>query len=88
VFERNIVLIFAANRAIEWLTMARIVGAPRTLAIKRQEFIGGGPAHRPRAGIILRHILPTDSGPVAVYVTLTIPVVILAGKPCPSSPRR
>jgi oligopeptide transport system permease protein len=31
-----------------------------------------------RAGIIVRHIVPNLLGPVVVYVTLTIPAVILA----------
>ncbi len=78
IFERNIFLIFAAIGAIEWLTMARIVRG-QTLTLKNKEFIEaaraagvGSPA------IIRRHILPNVIGPVAVYVTLTIPVVILA----------
>jgi len=78
VFERNIVLIFAAIGAIEWLTMARIVRG-QTLAIKGKEFIEAARASGvSRRAIILRHILPNVIGPVAVYVTLTIPVVILA----------
>ncbi|QYJ02396.1 ABC transporter permease subunit [Thalassovita mediterranea] len=78
VFGRNIILIFAAIGAVEWLTMSRIVRG-QTLAIKGKEFIEAaraagvsGPA------IIRRHILPNVVGPVAVYVTLTIPVVIMA----------
>ena len=78
VFERNIFLIFAAIGAIEWLTMARIVRG-QTLAIKGKEFIEAARAAGvPRRDIIIRHILPNVIGPVAVYVTLTIPVVILA----------
>jgi oligopeptide transport system permease protein len=78
VFERNIVLIFAAIGAIEWLTMARIVRG-QTLAIKGKEFIEAARASGvSRRAIIMRHILPNVIGPVAVYVTLTIPVVILA----------
>ncbi|MEZ5946349.1 MAG: ABC transporter permease subunit [Hyphomonas sp.] len=78
VFERNIILIFAAIGAIEWLTMARIVRG-QTLAIKGKEFIEAARAAGvSRKDIILRHILPNVIGPVAVYVTLTIPVVILA----------
>ncbi|KCZ88910.1 ABC transporter permease subunit [Hyphomonas johnsonii] len=78
VFERNIVLIFAAIGAIEWLTMARIVRG-QTLAIKGKEFIEAARAAGvSRRAIIIRHILPNVIGPVAVYVTLTIPVVILA----------
>lgn len=78
VFGRNIFLIFAAIGAIEWLTMARIVRG-QTLAIKSKEFIEAARAAGvPRLAMIRRHILPNVIGPVAVYVTLTIPVVILA----------
>lgn len=77
VFGRSIFLIFLAIGAIEWLTMARIVRG-QTLALKEKEFVeaaraaGVGPM-----GIITRHILPNLLGPVAVYVTLTLPIVIL-----------
>ncbi len=78
VFERNIVLIFAAIGAIEWLTMSRIVRG-QTLAIRGKEFIEAARAAGvSQIGIITRHILPNVIGPVAVYVTLTVPVVILA----------
>ncbi len=78
VFHRNFYLLFVAIGAIEWLTMARIVRG-QTLSIKQKEFIEAA-----RAGgvgtfnIILRHIVPNVMGPVVVYVTLTIPAVILA----------
>jgi len=78
VFERNIFLIFAAIGAIEWLTMARIVRG-QTLALKGKEFIEAARAAGvSRGAMIRRHVLPNVIGPVAVYVTLTIPVVILA----------
>src|SRR6266851_202524 len=74
---RSIVLIFVAIGAVEWLTMARIVRG-QTLSIKRREFIeaalAGGVS---TAKIIRRHIIPNSVGPVIVYVTLTIPQVIL-----------
>jgi oligopeptide transport system permease protein len=62
---------------VEWLTMARIVRG-QTLSIKQKEFIEAA-----RAGgvssfsIIRRHIIPNVVGPVVVYVTLTVPGVIL-----------
>ena len=78
VFGRNIILIFAAIGAVEWLTMSRIVRG-QTLALKNMEFIEAARATGvPFFTIIRRHILPNVVGPVAVYVTLTIPVVILA----------
>ena len=78
VFGQNIFLIFAAIGAIEWLTMARIVRG-QTLAIKNREFIEAARAAGvSQVDMIRRHVLPNVIGPVAVYVTLTIPVVILA----------
>ena len=77
VFDRNFILLFVAIGAVEWLTMARIVRG-QTLSIKQKEFIeaaraaGVGPS-----GIITRHVIPNVVGPVVVYVTLTVPTVIL-----------
>ncbi len=76
-FGRNIYLIFIAIGAINWLDMARIVRG-QTLSLKRKEFIEAAIAcgvSTPR--IILRHIVPNLLGIVVVYVTLTIPQVIL-----------
>lgn len=76
-FGRNIVLIFVAIGAINWLDMARIVRG-QTLSLKSREFIEAaraGGVSTPR--IIRRHIVPNLLGVVAVYVTLTIPQVIL-----------
>ena len=76
-FGRNIVLMFAALGAVEWLTMARIVRG-QALSIKRREFIEAAHAGGVRTSkIIRRHIVPNTVGPVIVYVTLTIPRVIL-----------
>lgn len=77
-FGSNIVLIFVAIGAVEWLTMSRIVRG-QTLSLKQKEFIEAARAAGLGQGaIILRHIVPNLLGPVVVYVTLTIPAVILA----------
>lgn len=77
-FGSNIVLIFVAIGAVEWLTMSRIVRG-QTLTLKHKEFVEAARASGvSRAGIIARHIVPNLLGPVVVYVTLTIPAVILA----------
>ncbi|MDZ4371861.1 MAG: ABC transporter permease subunit, partial [Phenylobacterium sp.] len=77
-FGSNIVLIFVAIGAVEWLTMSRIVRG-QTLTLKNKEFVEAArAAGLGRGGIILRHIVPNLLGPVVVYVTLTIPAVILA----------
>jgi oligopeptide transport system permease protein len=76
-FGRNFFLMFLAIGCIEWLTMARIVRG-QTLTLKNKEFIE---AARAAGGstwsIITRHIMPNVLGVVIVYVTLTIPQVIM-----------
>ena len=77
VFGRSIFLIFLAIGAVEWMTMARIVRG-QTLMLKQKEFVEAARAAGVKPlGIVVRHILPNLLGPVAVYVTLTMPVVIL-----------
>ena len=77
-FGRNIILIFVAIGAVEWLTMARIVRG-QTLSLRKMEFVEAAEAAGvSRWSIIRRHIIPNVLGPVVVYVTLMIPVVILA----------
>ena len=76
-FGRNILLIFVAIGAINWLDMARIVRG-QTLSLKRKEFVEAAEALGVAPfRIIRRHIVPNLLGVVAVYVTLTIPQVIL-----------
>ena len=76
-FGRHILLIFLAIGAVEWLTMSRIVRG-QTLSLKQKEFIEAArAAGLSPAAIIGRHIVPNLLGPVVIYVTLTIPAVIL-----------
>jgi oligopeptide transport system permease protein len=76
-FGRNILLIFVAIGAINWLDMARIVRG-QTLGLKQREFIEAARVSGVRPGaIIRRHIVPNLLGVVVIYVTLTIPQVIL-----------
>jgi oligopeptide transport system permease protein len=78
IFHRNFFLLFVAIGAVEWLTMARIVRG-QTLSLKQKEFIEAARAAGVSSfGNISRHIIPNVVGPVIVYVTLTIPSVILA----------
>jgi oligopeptide transport system permease protein len=77
VFGRNLLLLFLAIGAVEWLTMARIMRG-QVQSLRQQEFVeaaislGLGPA-----AIIRRHLIPNALGPVIVYTTLTIPSVML-----------
>ena len=77
VFGRNLLLIFVAIGAVNWLDMARIVRG-QTLSIKNQEFIAAARVcGLSEWAIIRRHIIPNLFGVVVVYATLTIPQVIL-----------
>ena len=77
VFGRNILLLFLAIGAVEWLTMARIMRG-QVQSLRQQEFVeaaislGLSPAT-----IIRRHVIPNALGPIIVYTTLTIPSVML-----------
>jgi oligopeptide transport system permease protein len=76
-FGRNIILIFVAIGAVNWLDMARIVRG-QTLSIKRKEYIEAAHACGvSNWGIIRKHVIPNTLGPVIVYMTLTVPQVIL-----------
>ena len=76
-FGRNIILLFVAIGAVEWLTMRRIVRG-QIISLKNQEFIEaaislGLPGHR----YLFRHLIPNVLGPIIIYATLTFPEVML-----------
>lgn len=76
-FGRNVVLLFVAIGAVEWLTMARIVRS-QIMTLKKMEFIEAARAlGLSDVRIIFRHLLPNALGPIIVYTTLTIPAVML-----------
>ncbi len=77
VFGRNILLLFLAIGAVEWLTMARIVRG-QVLLVKQQDFVEAAVSlGLSRFQIISKHVIPNVMGPVIVYATLTVPNVIL-----------
>ncbi len=73
----NLLLLFIAIGATEWLTMARIVRG-QVMGIRKQEFIEAcysmGISNRQ---IIFKHLIPNVLGPIIVYATLTVPTVML-----------
>jgi oligopeptide transport system permease protein len=74
----KLMLIFCAIGAVEWLTMARIVRG-QTIALRNKEFVEAARAAGARPlQIVFRHIVPNVLGPVVVFATLNIPVIILA----------
>ena len=76
-FGRNIILLFLAIGAVEWLTMARIVRS-QILSLKEKEFVEAAISMGlSKFQIRTRHLIPNTLGPVIVYTTLTIPNVML-----------
>lgn len=74
----KLMLIFVAIGAVEWLTMARIVRG-QTIALRKKEFVEAArAAGASPLAIVFRHIVPNVLGPVVVFATLNIPVIILA----------
>ena len=73
----RIVILVATLGLIEWLTMARIVRG-QVLALKERPFVHAARAlGQSHAKIITRHLLPNILPIVIVYLTLTVPAVIL-----------
>ena len=76
-FGRNILLLFVALGLTQWLTMARIVRG-QVISLKQKEFIEAAKSLGVKTRtIILKHLIPNTLGPVIVYLTLTVPSVIL-----------
>lgn len=77
VFGQNILLLFVALGAVQWLTMARIVRG-QVISLKGQEFVEAAQTIGvSKPAIIFRHLIPNALGPIIVYVTLTVPAVML-----------
>lgn len=73
----RMLFLFAGLGAVSWLTMARIVRG-EVLVLRGRQFVDAsralGASH---TRIVLRHILPNIYGIVIVYLTLTVPSIIL-----------
>ena len=73
----RLVFLFVGLGAVSWLTMARIVRG-QVLSLRSRQFVdasrslGAGPLW-----ILRRHIVPNVLGVVIVYLTLTVPAIIL-----------
>lgn len=77
VFGRNLLLLFLAIGAVEWLTMARIMRG-QVQALRQQEFVEAAVSlGLSPFTIVRRHLIPNALGPIIVYTTLTIPSVML-----------
>ena len=73
----KIAILIVALGCIEWLTMARIIRG-QVLSLKSLPFIAAAHAlGQSHFNILRRHLLPNLSGVIVVYLTLTIPAVML-----------
>ena len=69
--------LFAGLGAVSWLTMARIVRG-QVLSLRTRQFVLASQAlGASHARILVRHIFPNVLGIVIVYLTLTVPGVVL-----------
>ncbi len=76
-FGRNIFLLFIALGLTQWLTMARIVRG-QVISLRQKEFVDAARSMGVSGFSIIRlHLIPNCIGPVIVYLTLTIPTVML-----------
>jgi len=75
--RNNVVLLFVALGAVQWLTMARVVRG-QVMSLKNREFVEAARAIGvPKIAIVFRHLIRNAIGPVVVYSTLLVPAVIL-----------
>ena len=73
----QMIYLFIGLGAVSWLTMARIVRG-EVLSLRTRAFVDASRAlGAGNARILLRHILPNVTGVIIVYLTLTVPSIIL-----------
>jgi len=77
VSSSRLVVLIVSLGVIEWLTLARIVRG-QTLSLKNRQFVSAASAlGQSHFKILVRHLLPNMTGVIVVYLTLTIPAVII-----------
>lgn len=75
--QARLLLLFIGLGCVEWLTMARIVRG-QVLVLRESQFVQAARAlGQSHWGILHRHLLPNIAGVALVYLTLTLPVVML-----------
>ena len=73
----KIAILILALGCLEWLTMARIIRG-QVLSLKTLPFVQAARAlGQGHLRILLRHLLPNLTGIIVVYLTLTVPAVML-----------
>jgi peptide/nickel transport system permease protein/oligopeptide transport system permease protein len=73
----RLLLLFVGLGAVSWLNMARIVRG-QVLSLRTRAFVEASRTLGARNGhILFKHILPNVLGVVIVYLTLTVPAIVL-----------
>ncbi|MCH2175237.1 MAG: ABC transporter permease [Lentisphaeria bacterium] len=76
-FGRNLFMFFLALGAVQWLTMARIARG-QVVVLRTREYLDAARMSGATTwNLIFKHLIPHTLGPVIVYTTLTVPVVIM-----------
>ena len=73
----SMVFLFVGLGAVSWLTMARIVRG-QVLSLRSRNFVEASKAlGASHTRVLFKHILPNIYGIIIVYLTLTVPAIIL-----------
>jgi len=77
IFGRNYIILFIGIGAVSWMNLARITRG-QIISLKNNEYIEAARAiGASKLRIIFKHLIPNALGPIIVYVTLTIPRIML-----------
>ena len=77
IFGRNFIMLFVGIASVSWMTIARITRG-QIMSLKNNEFVEAAKSiGASRRRIIFRHLIPNALGPIVVYLTLTIPSIML-----------
>jgi oligopeptide transport system permease protein len=76
-FGRNFILVFVAIGVVSWLDVARVVRG-QTIALRHKEFVEAAKVSGlTNRKIVTKHIIRNLIGIIIVYITLTIPTVLM-----------
>lgn len=77
IFGRKFYMLFIGIGAVSWMTLARITRG-QIISLKNNEYVDAARSIGASwARIVFRHLIPNALGPIIVYVTLTIPGIML-----------
>lgn len=77
IFGRKIYMLFIGIGVVSWMTIARITRG-QIISLKNNEYIEAAKTIGvSKTRLIFKHLLPNAAGPIIVYITLTIPSVML-----------